>query len=84
MRTTERVTVTVPKDLLARARDEVAAGRAPSLSAWITDAMAANVAGRDLGELVDEWLEASGGPLTQEERQWADRILARSSSTQER
>lgn len=35
----QRITVTVDDDLLALARADVAAGRAPSVSAWVAEAM---------------------------------------------
>lgn len=33
----ERVTITIPNELLQEAKDSVAAGQARSVSAWITD-----------------------------------------------
>lgn len=83
MRTTKRITITVPTDLVAKVKEEVEAGFAPSVSAWITDAMWAKAPGRDFDEVLDEWLEESGGPMTEEEEAWADEILFGSSSTPE-
>lgn len=47
-----RLTVTVDDALLRRARDDVAAGRAESISAWVADAMRKKA--RALEELLDE------------------------------
>ncbi|MDL4813128.1 hypothetical protein [Actinomadura opuntiae] len=41
---TEAISATVPADVLAAARDLVAAGKAPSLSALISETLAARVA----------------------------------------
>lgn len=71
MQTRTRVTVTVPDAVLQAARRDVESGVAPSLSAWITDAAEAKVRRESLGHVLDELLEASGGPLTKEETEWA-------------
>lgn len=81
MRTRERITVTVPKDLLAIAERDVAQGRATSVSAWVADAMASKASAESLAEIVADLAEASGGPLTEEEVMWARRRLDPSSST---
>ena len=82
MQTRTRVTVTVPDAVLQAARRDVESGVAPSLSAWITDAAEAKVRRESLGHVLDELLEASGGPLTKEETEWARaQLQARESST---
>jgi hypothetical protein len=77
MRTTDRVTVTVPKRLLAKAKDDVAAGLAPSVSAWITEAMEDKAGGERLADVMADLLQESGGPMTDEERAWVDSVLSR-------
>jgi hypothetical protein len=71
MQTRERVTVTVPVEVLAAARRDVEAGVATSVSAWITDAAEAKARQETLDEVLADLLEASGGPLSDEERAWA-------------
>jgi hypothetical protein len=71
MQRRSRVTVTVPDAVLAIARDDVARGSAPSLSAWVTDAAEAKARRESLIHVLDELLDASGGPLSPEETAWA-------------
>jgi len=63
MQTKTRVTVTVPDAVLQAARRDVESGVAPSLSAWVTDAAEAKARREILDHVLDELLEASGGPL---------------------
>ena len=71
MQKRSRVTVTVPNTVLAAARHDVASGGAASLSAWVTDAAEAKTRRESLIHVLDELLEASGGPLSCEETTWA-------------
>jgi Arc/MetJ-type ribon-helix-helix transcriptional regulator len=74
---TRKVTVTLPEDQLADIRDLVAAGQANSVSAFVQHAVAValdDVAG--WRAWLEESLAATGGPLTDEERAWADRIIS--------
>ena len=71
MQRRSRVTVTVPDDVLAVARNDVASGAAPSLSAWVTDAAETKARRESLTHVLDELLEASGGPLSAEDTAWA-------------
>jgi antitoxin ParD1/3/4 len=71
MRTTTRVTITVPDAVLEAARRDVASGAAPSVSAWVTDAAAAKARRESLDHVLDELLEAAGGPLSEDEMAWA-------------
>ncbi|MPV50461.1 hypothetical protein GCG21_10690 [Pseudactinotalea sp. HY160] len=71
-----RITVTVDEETAAAARAAVSAGRAPSVSAWVAQAI------RDLSErerladvLAD--LRAESGPATDEETAWARSVLGR-------
>ncbi|MDQ3630234.1 MAG: hypothetical protein M3417_02940 [Actinomycetota bacterium] len=69
-----RVTVTVRPQVLAAAEEEVAAGRAASLSAWVDEAMEEKARREDLGELLNE-MRAENGPATAEEDAWARSAL---------
>ncbi len=78
MQRRSRVTGTVPDDVLAVARNDVASGGAASLSAWVTDAAETKARRESLTHVLDEILEGSGGPLSAEETAWArDRLQAR-------
>ena len=73
---TRKVTVTLPEDQLERIRVLVEAGRAPSVSGFVQHAVGLaidDVAG--WGALLAETLAATGGPLTDDERAWADDAL---------
>lgn len=73
---TKRVSVTLDEDQLNRIRAFVEAGTAASVSEFIRHAAA--VALDDMvgwGALLTESLSETGGPLTDEERAWADGIL---------
>ncbi|MGI8530634.1 MAG: hypothetical protein ACR2KO_14290 [Geodermatophilaceae bacterium] len=69
-----RVTVTVRPEVLALAEDEVAAGRASSLSAWVDQAMEEKARREDLIVLLAE-MRADNGPATDEEDAWARSVL---------
>lgn len=77
MRTRERVTVTVPSEVLAVAESDVASGRATSVSAWVADAMATKARAESLADVLADIAEASGGPLREDELAWARERLAR-------
>jgi len=69
---TERVTVTLPAELVAEAQDAVRRGVAPSLSDYIAEAIAARqVRDRSLATLADLY----GGPPPADELAEARRTL---------
>ena len=73
---TKKVTITLTEDQLERLRALVAAGTASSVSGFVQHAV--GVALDDLagwGATLAEALRVSGGPLTAEERTWADEVL---------
>jgi Arc/MetJ-type ribon-helix-helix transcriptional regulator len=68
----ERVTVSLPADLVAGARDAVRRGSAPSLSAYVAEAVAARQSrDRSLATLADLY----GGPPPPDELDAARRSL---------
>ena len=69
--------MTVPAELVSRAREAVKKGRAASVSAYITAALEERVKLDELDELLADMLAESGGPMTDEERAWADGVLER-------
>jgi Arc/MetJ-type ribon-helix-helix transcriptional regulator len=73
---TRKVTVTLPEEQVVAIHRLVSAGKAASASGFVQHAVAValeDVAG--WGVILAEALAQTGGDLTAEERQWADRIL---------
>lgn len=72
-----KIAVSLPQELVERAHQAVAQGRASSVSAYVADAIAEKSMLDDLASLLDEMLAATGGPLTAEESAEADWALGR-------
>jgi Arc/MetJ-type ribon-helix-helix transcriptional regulator len=75
----KKVTITLDETQLDRIRVLVEAGAAPSISGFVQHAVGVtldDVAG--WGALLAEALRETGGPLSDEERAWADEVLGRS------
>lgn len=73
---TRKVTVTLDEGQLEQIRRLVGGGRAPSVSGFVqhaVDVSLDDVAG--WGALLAEALRDTGGPLTDDERVWADELL---------
>ncbi len=73
---TRKVTITLEEEQLAAIRSLVSSGAAASVSGFVQEAvgtMLDDVAG--WGALLAEALRTTGGPLSDEERAWADEIL---------
>ena len=73
---TRKVTVTLDEVQLDRIRSLVAEGRTPSVSGFVQHAVGValdDVAG--WGIALAEALDMTGGPLSDEERAWADGVL---------
>lgn len=76
MADTQKVTVTLPIDQVAAIRGLVSDGAADSVSGFVTAAVALALEDRlAFEELLDEGLQKTGGPMTAQEIQWADRII---------
>jgi hypothetical protein len=65
--TASKVSVSLDPIVAERAREDIAAGRAKSLSAWLNEAGRARVERDDLSSVLAEIFSASGGPLSDEE-----------------
>ncbi|MGO9835225.1 MAG: toxin-antitoxin system antitoxin subunit [Polyangiaceae bacterium] len=76
--TVSKIAVSLPEDVVARARRAVARGHAESMSAYVAAALAEKAKLDDLANLLQAMLAKSGGPLTASERRAADRVLGRS------
>jgi len=74
MRTTERITVTLPAEVAEKLRQRVSSGEAESVSGLVAEVLEERF--RD--ENVAAWLadmQAVGGPVTEEARDWARQVL---------
>jgi Arc/MetJ-type ribon-helix-helix transcriptional regulator len=74
---TQKITVTLDDDQVKEIRALVAAGQAANVSAFVQHAV--GVALHDAAgwkEMLEEALQQTGGPLTKDERAWADALLS--------
>lgn len=74
MRMSQRVTVTLPKEIADKLRQRVESGAAESVSGLVAEVLAERF--RD--ENVAAWLadmQADGEPITEEAREWARQVL---------
>jgi hypothetical protein len=69
-----RVTVTVRRQVLAKAEKQVRRGRAKSVSAWVDAAMEEKARREDLAALLAE-MKVENGPATRDEEEWARKVL---------
>jgi Arc/MetJ-type ribon-helix-helix transcriptional regulator len=70
----KRITVSVSPDLVHAAESDVAAGKAPSVSSWVDQAMAERAHRESLRDILAE-IRAELGPPTEEETAWARSVL---------
>jgi Arc/MetJ-type ribon-helix-helix transcriptional regulator len=73
--TKSKIAVTLPPELVERARRAVRKGVAASVSAYVTKALEERAKLDDLAAMLESMLEESGGPLTERERRAADQAL---------
>lgn len=73
--TVTKVTVSLDPAVIDRAKRDVAAGRAKSLSAWLNEAARAQVEREDLEAVLAQLLDETGGPPSQAELADAERRL---------
>ena len=57
----------MPDEVLDVARRDVERGTSPSLSSWVTEAAEAKARRESLSHVLDDLLEATGGPLSPDE-----------------
>jgi len=74
--TVAKVTVSLDPAVAERARQDVAEGKAKSVSAWLNDAARARVEVHDLAVVLAELFDDTGGPLTEQELAQARQRLA--------
>lgn len=70
-----KIAVTLPPELIARARRAVRRKRAESVSAYVAAALEEKAKLDDLDDMLVSMLRESGGPLTDKERAAADAAL---------
>lgn len=68
--------MTVEEDVVRFAEESVAAGQAPSVSAWVAAAMTARAERERLADVLAD-IRAELGPATEEETAWARSVLGR-------
>jgi Arc/MetJ-type ribon-helix-helix transcriptional regulator len=73
--TMAKIAVSLPPELVRRARHAVRTGEAESVSAYVAAALQEKAKLDDLSTLLDEMLAQTGGPLTDRERRAADKAL---------
>ena len=78
--TASKVSISLDPAVAERAHADIAAGRAKSLSAWLNNAGRAQLEREELGDVLASILDASGGPLSEEELSAARRRLAEAES----
>ena len=71
-----RITVSIPEELADEALAATRAGRAPSVSAYVADALREKSGRYTLGDFLDQ-LDAELGPPGPEAEAWAKRQLDR-------
>ena len=72
--TRQKIAITLPEEQVTAARQAVAEGRAASVSAFISQALARRDADEEMTETIAEIYAESGQP-TEEDRLWARRVL---------
>lgn len=77
---TAKVALSMPADVLRLARKQVAAGRAKSLSAFVSEAVDEKLRRDELLAILDA-MDVEHGVPSKGATSWAKRVLRRSSST---
>jgi hypothetical protein len=73
--TRSKIAISLPKDQLVRVHREIRAGRADSVSGYITRVLAEHERGESLQALVRDLVDQYGEP-TAKDIKWAERALA--------
>lgn len=81
--TTAKVALSIPSEVLAKAKKEVEKGRAKSLSAFVSEAVDDKLKRDELDAILDA-MDAEHGEPNTEAKRWARKVLKPSSSTRAR
>lgn len=71
-----KIAVSIPEETLRTVKRAVREGEAPSISAYVSDALAEKAARYDLQDLLDEW-DRELGPPGPEAMEWAKKFWKR-------
>jgi hypothetical protein len=71
-----KIAVTVPENVLKRAKAQVKAGQAKTLSALVSEAVEEKVARNELTAILDA-MDEEHGPVSKAATAWAKRLLQR-------
>ncbi|HVX21460.1 MAG TPA: hypothetical protein VHB02_08935 [Acidimicrobiales bacterium] len=71
---TTKIAVSLPDEAVQAARQAVAQGRAPSVSAYIASAVSSKARGDELAELLAD-MATDCGPADDDDRRWARTVL---------
>jgi Arc/MetJ-type ribon-helix-helix transcriptional regulator len=71
----EKIAISLPFRAAEHVRRAVKRGEAPSASAYIASAIEERANQSELRDEIDKSLEASGGPITPEERAWVEYVI---------
>jgi hypothetical protein len=74
--TTTKVALTISAEALEQAKKEVAAGRAKSLSRFVSEAVEEKIRRDEFSRLLDA-MDARHGPPNKAARAWAKKVLSR-------
>ena len=74
--TAAKIAITVPEDVLERAKERVKAGKAKSLSALVSEAVEEKVSRDELADILDA-MHAEHGKPDKAAQVWAKRLLGR-------
>jgi Arc/MetJ-type ribon-helix-helix transcriptional regulator len=74
--TVAKVSISLDPEVAQRARQDVAEGKAKSVSAWLNEAGRARLESEDLATVLAELFDQTGGPLTDQELATARARLA--------
>ncbi len=76
--TTAKVALSIPREVLRQAKEEVATGRAKSLSSFVSEALDEKLRRTELSAILDA-MDADHGKPSKGDRAWAKRVLEPSS-----
>ena len=82
--TTAKIAISLPRELVDGARRAVRRKSAPSVSAYVADAIRTKAKLDDLEALLEEMLAESGGRLSVAETKAADEVLGRARQSRAR
>ncbi len=74
MRTTERITVTLPTELTEKLRQRVSSGEAESVSGFVAEVVTERLREENVEQFLADMADGAE-PITDEAREWAENVL---------